>query len=163
MFKLHFLKRNQTECMKSYNWFYTFCTTKTCPLLWKYMFIGWTWWKPNHTRISKSWNFERKGRKAKDSFYEPFDKRIMFNGFKMSSFRCRSHVHEILLPKKMFGWPLKLILGFLGIFYIFGIKPKYSYKIMYKCEESPLPHESYIGPLNFLHLSLFHVNIICKK
>jgi hypothetical protein len=82
----------------------------------------------------------------------------------MSSFGCRSHVHEILLPKNMFGWPLKLTLGFFEIFYILGIKPKYSYKIMYKCEKSPLTHElSYIGPLNFLHLSLFHVNIICKN
>jgi len=25
--------------------------------------------KPNHTKISKSWNFERKGYKAKDSFF----------------------------------------------------------------------------------------------
>ncbi len=66
--------------------------------------------------------------------------------------------------KNMFGWPLKLILGFFGIFYIFGIKQKYSYKIMYECEKSLLTSElSYIGPLNFLHLNLFHVNITCKK
>jgi hypothetical protein len=64
----------------------------------------------------------------------------------------------------MFGCPLKLILGFSGIFCIFGIKPKYSYKIIYECEKSPLTHElSYIGLFNFCHLSLFHVNVICKK
>jgi hypothetical protein len=34
----------------------------------------------------------------------------------------------------MFGYPLKLILGFFKIFYIFGIKLKYSYTIMYECE-----------------------------
>jgi len=57
-----------------------------------------------------------------------------------------------------------LFWDFFGIFYIFGIKQKYSYKIMYECEKSLLTSElSYIGPLNFLHLSLFHVNIICKK
>jgi hypothetical protein len=84
--------------------------------------------KPNHTKISKSWNFEGKGYKAKDSFLKPFDKIKMFNGFKMSSFRCRSHVQELILPKNMFGCPLKLILGFLKIFCIFGIKLKYSFK-----------------------------------
>jgi hypothetical protein len=88
----------------------------------------------------------------------------MFNGFKMSSFRCRSHLHEINMLKNMFGCPLKLILGFSRIFYIYGIKLKYSYTIMYDCEKSPLTHElSYIGLLNFFHLNLFHVSVICKK
>jgi hypothetical protein len=64
----------------------------------------------------------------------------------------------------MFGYPLKLILGFSRIFYVFGIKPKYSYTIMYECEKSPLTHESsYIGLFNFSHLSLFHVNVNCKR
>jgi hypothetical protein len=50
------------------------------------------------------------------------------------------------------------------IFYIFGIKPKYSYTIMYEYEKSPLTHKlSYIGLFNFFHLSFFHVNIICRK
>jgi len=88
----------------------------------------------------------------------------MFNGFKMSSFRCRSHVKEINMSKNMFGCPLKLIFGFFGIFCISGIKLKYSYTIMCDCEESPLTHElSYIGLFNFSHLILFHVNVICKK
>jgi hypothetical protein len=34
--------------------------------------------------------------------------------FKMSSFRCKSHVKEINMQKNMFGCPLKLILGFFG-------------------------------------------------
>jgi hypothetical protein len=64
----------------------------------------------------------------------------------------------------MFGYPLKLILGFSRIFYVFGIKPKYSYTIMYECEKSPLTHElSYIGLFNFSHLSSFHVNVSCKR
>jgi hypothetical protein len=64
----------------------------------------------------------------------------------------------------MFGCPLKFILGVFGIFYISNIKLKYSYTIMYDCEKSPLTHElSYIGLFNFYHLSLFHVNVICKK
>jgi hypothetical protein len=64
----------------------------------------------------------------------------------------------------MFGCPLKIILGFSKIFYIFGIKLKYSYTIMYECEKSPLTYELfYIGLFNFCHLSLFHVNVMCKK
>jgi hypothetical protein len=64
----------------------------------------------------------------------------------------------------MFGCPLKLILGFFGIFCIFGVKSKYSYTIMYECEKSPLTNElSYIGLFNFFHLSLFHINVMCKK
>ncbi len=61
----------------------------------------------------------------------------------MSSFRCWSHVQEIILPKNMSGYPLKLILGFFGIFDVFGIKPKYSYTLMYECKKSPLTHELY--------------------
>jgi hypothetical protein len=73
-------------------------------------------------------------------------------------------VQEINMPKNMFGCPLKLILGFSGVFYISSIELKYSYTIMYDCEKSPLTHESsYIRLFNFSHLSLFHVNVICKK
>jgi len=35
--------------------------------------------KPIHSKISKFWNFEKKGYKAKDSFFKPFDKKKMFN------------------------------------------------------------------------------------
>jgi len=48
--------------------------------------------KPNHIKISKSWNFEGKHYKAKYSFFLPFDKKIMFNGFKMFNIRSKSHV-----------------------------------------------------------------------
>jgi hypothetical protein len=52
-------------------------------------------------------------------------------------------------------------LEFLGIS---SYKPKYSNKIMYECENSPSPHEiSQIELLNFSHLNLFQVNVICKK
>jgi hypothetical protein len=64
----------------------------------------------------------------------------MFNGFKMSSFKHKSHVQKINLPKNMIDYPLKLILRFYGIFHVYGIKPKYSYKIMYECEKSSLTH-----------------------
>jgi len=68
------------------------------------------------------------------------------------------------MPKNMFSCPLKLILGFSRIFCISSIKLKYSYPIMYDCEKSPLTHElSYIGLFIFSHLSLIHVNVICKK
>jgi hypothetical protein len=48
--------------------------------------------KPNHSKFSKFGNFEKKGCKAKNSFFKPFDKRTIFNGFKMSNFKCSSHV-----------------------------------------------------------------------
>jgi hypothetical protein len=39
----------------------------------------------------------------------------MFNVFKMFSFKCKSHVQEIILSKNMLGTcPLKLMLGFWG-------------------------------------------------
>jgi hypothetical protein len=44
---------------------------------------------------------------------------------------------EIILPKNMFGCLLKLILGFFGIIYVFGYKPKYWYTIMCECENPP--------------------------
>ncbi len=62
----------------------------------------------------------------------------MFSGFKMFNFKCKSHVQEIILRKNMFGSPLKSILGF-SMF--FNYKPKYSYTIMYECENSPSSHE----------------------
>jgi hypothetical protein len=46
----------------------------------------------------------------------------MFNGFKMSSFRCITHVQEIILPKNMFGCQLKLInWDFLGFFTLLAV------------------------------------------
>jgi hypothetical protein len=57
----------------------------------------------------------------------------------MFNFRSRAHVQEIILPNNMFGCPLKLILGFFGIFFVFGYK--YLYTIMYQYENSPLSHE----------------------
>jgi len=85
------------------------------------------------------WNFKRKGCKEKDSFFNHLTK-IMFNMFKMSSLRCRSNVQKIILPKNMFGCPLKFILGTFGDFNVFSYKPKHSCTIIYECENSP-PHE----------------------
>jgi hypothetical protein len=59
----------------------------------------------------------------------------------MFNFKCRSHAQEIILPKTLFGCPLKLILGFSEIFCVSSYKQKYSYTIMYECENSPLSHE----------------------
>jgi hypothetical protein len=71
----------------------------------------------------------------------------------MSSFKCRSNVHETILPKKMFGCPLKFILGLFRSFYIYGYKPKYFYTIMYECENSPFSYELFkIGLFIFSHL-----------
>jgi hypothetical protein len=42
----------------------------------------------------------------------------------MFNFKCRSHVQEIILPKNLFGCPLKLILEFSEIFCVYGYKQK---------------------------------------
>jgi len=53
---------------------------------------------------------------------------------------------------------------FFGIFYIFSIKLKYLYTIMYDCEKSSLTHElSYIGLFKFSYLSLFYVMFFVKN
>jgi hypothetical protein len=58
-------------------------------------------------------------------------------------------VQEIILPKNMFGCPLKLILGFYGIFYISDYKQKYSYTIMYGLKESWLNQIRHIEWIRF--------------
>jgi hypothetical protein len=69
-------------------------------------------------KISKSWNFERKEYKAKDSFKKPFDKKLCSMGSKCltldASHMCMKHSCQ----KNKFGCPLKLILGFSEIFCI---------------------------------------------
>jgi hypothetical protein len=81
-----------------------------------------------------------KGYKEKDSFKKRFDKKIMFNGFKMFTFSCKSHVQEIILLN-MFGCPLKFILGISRNFWVFSYKSKYLNPIMYERENSPPPHK----------------------
>jgi hypothetical protein len=74
---------NKKDYIKSYNWFQTFCTTKTCPILWKYTIIkNELDEKSNHIKIAKFSNFERKRYKGRDSNFKPFGKKIMFIGFK---------------------------------------------------------------------------------
>jgi hypothetical protein len=46
-----------------------FLYDKNMHFLWKYMFIRWTWWKPNYTKNPKSWNFEGKSSKENDLFF----------------------------------------------------------------------------------------------
>jgi len=59
------------------------------------------------------WKFEGKGCETKGSFFKPFDKTIMFNGFKMSNFNMWVTCARNNLARTPFGCPLKLILGFL--------------------------------------------------
>jgi hypothetical protein len=120
--------------------------------------------KPNHSKISKFWNFEKKGCKTKDSFFKPFDKKNMFNGFKMSSFRSKSHMKEINMPRNMFSCPLTLILRFFWDFLHFWHQTKiliHNYVWLWK-----ITINTWIilyWTIQFSHLSLFHVNVICRK
>jgi len=82
---------------------------------------------------------KKKATRQKNSFKKPFDKKYIFNEFKMFSFKCRS----FKIAKKMFGCPLKLILGFFEFFCISCYEQNYSYTIMYECENSPL-HMNYL-------------------
>ncbi len=60
------------------------------------------------------------------------------------------------LAKKHVWLFIETHFGLFWGFYIFGIKLKYSYTIMYECEKSPLTHElSYIELFNFSHLVCF--------
>jgi hypothetical protein len=59
-----FLKSNQKECIKSYN--QIFVQQKHAPFYESTCLLDEFDEKPNHTKISKSWNFEKKGYKAKD-------------------------------------------------------------------------------------------------
>jgi len=55
-------------------------------------------------------------------------------------------------------------LNSIWFFYSITYKSKYSCTIMYTCEKSPPPHELfYLEIFKISYLSLFHVNIICKK
>jgi len=68
------------------------------------------------------------------------------------------------LAKKHVHMSIETHFEIFWIFFIFNIKPKYSYMILYECKKSQLTHElSYIGLFNFSHLNLFYVNIIYKK
>jgi hypothetical protein len=61
------------EYIMSYNWFQTFCITKTCvPFYESTCSSNGLDEKPNNTKISKSWNFDVKGCKPKDSLFLPF-------------------------------------------------------------------------------------------
>jgi hypothetical protein len=64
---IYFLK-NQKECINSYNWFKLFIQQKNAPFYKNKCSLDELDEKPNHTKISKSWNFAGKGYKAKDSF-----------------------------------------------------------------------------------------------
>jgi len=118
-----------------------FFTRKTCTLLWKYMFTIWTWWRTKLYKIFKIFKFWKKKATRKKKKISTIWKKIMFNGFKKTSFRCKLHVQEKILPKNMFSCPLKFIFEIFGNFCISSCKLKYSFTIMYECENSPPTHE----------------------
>jgi hypothetical protein len=118
------------------------CTTKTCPLLWKYTLIRWTWWKTKSYKNFKVLKFWRKGLPGKLRIhFLPLGKITMFNGFKMFSFKCKSHMWKIILLENMFVCPLKLSLDFFWDFLCFWLETKILIQIMYVYEKSPPSHE----------------------
>ncbi len=68
MSKVFFNKSNQKEGIKSYNDFNFFVQQKHGPFYESTCSLDELDEKPNHSKFSKSWNFEGKGCKAKDSF-----------------------------------------------------------------------------------------------
>ncbi len=112
--------------------------------------------KPNYIKISKSLNFEGKGYKEKEFSKKPFDKKIVFNGFKCLAWGVGHMCKKRSCQKTCLVVHWNSFLEFLGIF---SYKPKYSYKIMYECENSSPPHEiSQIGLLTF-----FSLNFVSSK
>jgi hypothetical protein len=65
----------------------------------------------------------------------------MFNGFKMSSFRCKSHVKEIIFAKKHFWLSIETQFHILNIFLPFLLLTKILIHIMYACEKSSSSYE----------------------
>jgi hypothetical protein len=80
--------------------------------------------------MSKSWKFERKGYKAKDSFFLTIGKKLCSMGSKCLTLGA-GHMWEKILPKNMFGCPLKLILGFL-MFLVINQNNDIQYEWMWK-------------------------------
>ncbi len=73
MFKKKIYKKNQKECIKSYNWFQTFCTTKHS-----------LFYENTHSldESDEKQNLEGTGYKAKDSLKKLFDKKLCSMGSK---------------------------------------------------------------------------------
>ncbi len=96
--------------------------------------------KYKNFKVLKFWH---KGLQAKGLIFLIISicKNIMFNEFKMFSFRCRWHVQELILPKKHVWFFNKTHLKFFRFFCIFDYKPKYWYTIMYAFEKSQTSHE----------------------
>jgi hypothetical protein len=64
MFKLHFFQG--IKCINSYNWFQKFAQQKHAPFYESECSLEKLDEKPIHTKISKFWNFERKGYNVED-------------------------------------------------------------------------------------------------
>jgi hypothetical protein len=78
MFKLHFFNESK-GCIKFCNWFQSFCTTKRCPVLWKYMFIGWIWWNAKSYKNVKVLKFWGKRLYAKYWFLKPIWQKHLYS------------------------------------------------------------------------------------
>ncbi len=69
--------------------------------------------------IQKKFNvlkFWRRRSQGKTLIFLIIWQKIMFNGFKMSNFRCKSHVQEIILPNKCLVVCRNSYYNFLGFF-----------------------------------------------
>jgi len=102
----------------------------------------------------KCQNFKKRVVRQRTHFLNHLTKKICSMGSKC--FRCRSHVQEIILPKNMFSCPLKFILGCFGIFYISSYKPKFSYIVMYECENSGIVYAMTSFSKNHFHFKCGH-------
>ncbi len=102
------------ECIKSYNWSQTFCIIKTCPL---YESTCWLVNLMKNQIIQKFQCLEILKEKAVKQ--KTMGSKCLALG---SNHMC---AQEIILPKTMFGCPLKLILGILGFFTFLVINQNY--------------------------------------
>jgi hypothetical protein len=97
------------ECIKSYNWFQTFCTKKACPFYESTCSLGGLDEKPNNTKISKSWNFDIKGYKPKDLFFYHFNlaKKLCSMSLKCLALGAGDMCRNWSCQKNMFGCWIK--------------------------------------------------------
>jgi hypothetical protein len=73
--------------------------------------------KPNHTKISSFEILKEMFAKQSIHFFNHLAKQMCSMGSKCLA--LGAHVEEIILPKNMFGCPLKLTLGLYGILCVF--------------------------------------------
>jgi len=117
--------------------------------------------KLNHTKNLKFWKFEGKSYKTNDSFLKPFGQKIIFNEFKMFSFKLQVACVRNNLAKKHVWLSIET---HFGIFYVLAINQNIDTQLCIHVKNHHHRMNYFkLKPFNFFHLNLFQLNVICKS